>query len=37
MALRVLDTDHLSLFQRGSLALLPRVQAAPAMQIAISR
>ncbi len=36
MALRVLDTDHLSLFQRGSLALLPRVQAAPAMQIAIT-
>ena len=36
MALRVLDTDHLSLFQRASLALLPHVQAAPATPIAIS-
>jgi tRNA(fMet)-specific endonuclease VapC len=35
VALWVLDTDHLSLFQRGSRALLPRVQAAPATQIAI--
>jgi tRNA(fMet)-specific endonuclease VapC len=36
MALRVFDTDHLSLFQRGYPTLLPRIQAAPAMQIAIS-
>jgi tRNA(fMet)-specific endonuclease VapC len=36
MALRVFDTDHLSLFQRGYPTLLPRIQAVPAMQIAIS-
>lgn len=34
--LRVLDTDHLSLFQRGYRALLPRIQTVPATQIAIS-
>jgi tRNA(fMet)-specific endonuclease VapC len=36
MALRVFDTDHLSLFQRGYPNLLPRLQAVPAPQIAIS-
>jgi predicted nucleic acid-binding protein len=36
MALWVLDTDSLSLFQRGHPALLPRIQALPGTQIAIS-
>jgi len=36
MALRLFDTDHLSLFQRGYPTLLPRLQAVPATQIAIS-
>ena len=36
MALWVFDTDHLSLFQRGYPTLLPRIQAIPATQIAIS-
>lgn len=36
MALRVLDTDHLSLLQRGHPSLLPRIQAATAAEIAIS-
>jgi hypothetical protein len=36
MALWVFDTDHLSLFQRGYPRLLPRIQAIPATQIAIS-
>jgi len=35
MALRVLDTDHLSLFQRGHPAILPRIQELPATRIAI--
>jgi len=36
MTLFVLDTDHLSLFQRGYGPLLPRIQAAPASRMAIT-
>ena len=36
MALLVLDTDHLSLFQRGYDLLLPRIRAVPASRIAIT-
>lgn len=36
MTLLVLDTDHLSLFQRGNTAILPRIRAIPPAQIAIS-
>ncbi|MFB1490216.1 MULTISPECIES: type II toxin-antitoxin system VapC family toxin [unclassified Thiocapsa] len=36
MTLLVLDTDHLSLFQRGNTALLPHIRAIPPAQIAIS-
>jgi tRNA(fMet)-specific endonuclease VapC len=36
MALFVLDTDHLSLFQRGYSPLLPRIRAVPASRIAIT-
>ena len=36
MALRVFDTDHLSLLQRGYPTLLPRIQEVPTTQIAIS-
>ena len=36
MAPRVFDTDHLSLFQRGYPTLLPRIQAVPVTQIAIT-
>ncbi|MFO7640769.1 MAG: type II toxin-antitoxin system VapC family toxin [Candidatus Competibacteraceae bacterium] len=35
-ALFVLDTDHLSLFQRGHDSLLPRIRAIPASRIAIT-
>ncbi|QVL50615.1 MAG: type II toxin-antitoxin system VapC family toxin [Thiocapsa sp.] len=36
MTLLVLDTDHLSLFQRGNTAILPRIRAISPAQIAIS-
>ena len=36
MTLFVLDTDHLSLFQRGYGPLLPRIQAVPASRMAIT-
>ena len=36
MTLFVLDTDHLSLFQRGYGPLLPRIRGTPASQIAIT-
>ncbi len=36
MTLFVLDTDHLSMFQRGYGPLLPRIQAVPASRMAIT-
>lgn len=36
MTLFVLDTDHLSLFQRGYGPLLPRIRAVPASRMAIT-
>ncbi len=36
MTLLVLDTDYLSLFQRGNTAILPRIRAIPPAQMAIS-